>query len=214
MGCTHSSGKKIKIVKETGGGKIQDEARSYRSKVGAGKLVLKNETIRSAFKKFIETEGNGDGRTEFITYFEAMEQMKPLAKEEQVLRVRKILELTLTPPQTTDEERTTTRNQLNSILYASLRPLRPLKLDKATPVEISKAINATQDLLIAAVTPEFERFIASEEFCELKKTNLENHKTVPVKQTPVVGKTKANKTTSTTIAPPRMESGFLGIGPQ
>lgn len=210
MGCAQSSSQKIRIEKDSGG-KIQDEARSYRSKVGAGKLVLKNEVVRVAFKKFIEKECKDDGRTEFVTYFETIEQMKQLSRDEQTVRIRKILELTSTSSQSSNQD----RNQISSTLCASLRHLRALKLEKATQVEIMKAINATQDLLIAAVTPEFEKFMESEEFAELKKTNLENHKNMPpIKHQPsTVGKAPMMKKTST-IAPPRMESGFLGVGLQ
>jgi hypothetical protein len=52
MGCAQSTRQKVKARNDRGG-KIQDEARSYRSKVSAGKLVLKNEAVRVEFRKFI-----------------------------------------------------------------------------------------------------------------------------------------------------------------
>lgn len=215
MGCTQSSGSKIKIKDKDGGGKIQDEARSYRSKVGAGKLVLKNEAVRTEFRKFVEKEsGEEEGRTEFVTYFETIEQMKPLPREEQVIRIRKLLELTIAPPDSSFRgNNKKDRNQVSTVLFSCLRPLRPLKLEKATSIEIAKALNATQDLLVSAVTPEFEKFMDSDEFAELKKNNLE----VNIAKKSASGKFQppiANKKTST-ISRPKMEStGFVGIGLQ
>jgi hypothetical protein len=206
MGCTHSTKQKVRAEKE-GGGKIQDEARSYKSKVGAGKLVLKNEAVRVEFRKFIEKEGDEKGRTEFVTYFETLEQMKPLPREEQVLRIRKLLELTVS-----SGDNNNNRSQIASTLFSCLRPLRPLKLDKATHIEIAKALNATQDLLVSAVTPEFEKFMDSKEFAELKRNNLENNIAKKVKaEVPVKSQPIANKKVST-ISPPKMDSGFHGVG--
>jgi hypothetical protein len=132
--------------------------------------------------------------------------MKSLPIEEQILQIRKLLEYTVS---TVDNNNN--RNQMTSALFSCLRPLRPLKLEKAAHIEIAKALNATQDLLVSAVTLEFEEFMDSEEFAELKRTKLENNiakkatSDEPVKSQPI-----ANKK-ATTISPPKMEPGFFGV---
>lgn len=173
MGCASSVAKKVK-AQDFEKGAIQDEARSYRSKVGAMRLVLKNEKTRDVFKKFIEKEGNEDGRTEFVTYFEILDELKPLPKEEQVVRLKKLMSLTPALPDATAVPIDV--KMIHSTLWSCLRPLRPLKLDTATQVELMKAIGNTQDLLLSPVTPEFEKFMESAEFIECKKEHLDTQK--------------------------------------
>lgn len=169
MGCASSVAKKVKAG-DFEKGAIQDEARSYRSKVGAMRLVLKNEMTREVFKKFIENEGNQDGRTEFVTYFEILDELKPMPQSEQVVRLKKLMSLTPAQPDATFVPND--GKMIHSTLWSCLRPLRPLKLDTATQIELMKAIGNTQDLLLSPVTPEFERFMESAEFVECKKESL------------------------------------------
>jgi hypothetical protein len=211
---------KVKVANTQNQGKIQDEARSYRSKVGAMRLFLKNESTRQTFKKFIEEQCNEDPtvkRVEFISYFEFLEQMKPLPQHEQISRLKTLL--SMTPIQQNEDITLTkrTENRINSTIWSCLRPLRPLKLDSTTLPELVKAINATQDLLLSPVCPEFERFMDSDEFEECKKTNLENHKTGTVPTTadgvkPIVVGTAKPSTTTTILQPKGSDLGFTEIG--
>lgn len=192
------------------GNKIQDEARSYRSKVGAARLVLKNEMTRAEFKKFIEKEGGNEaGRTEFVTYFETLDQLKMLPREEQIARLKKLLTLTPAP----SDGGAKNNNQINSTLWSCLRPLRALALDKATQLEITKAVGSTQDMLLSPVTPEFERFMESPEFAECKRNNLENNKNIARKPPPPVALNKAPVGKGTTIVNQKKENStsFMGI---
>ncbi len=172
MGGTCSSQQKVKqISKESN---IQDEARSYRSKIGANRIILKNEHTRKVFVKFCEAKN----KSEYVQYFHELDEIKTLPLDE---LKRKIKELFIAVDandalfkEKEKQQHGGSADDGESDLVICLRQLRTLKLENVTFPQLMKVMNSTQDLLLSRVAKEFEEFLKSPLFEECRNHHVES----------------------------------------
>eukprot|EP01031_Cornospumella_fuschlensis_P025517 gene25517-30807_t len=66
---------------------MQDDARSFRSKVGAIKMISRSDNSFNAFLKFLDN----DGFAPFLVCFKDMEEIKKLAEDQMISRTAALI---------------------------------------------------------------------------------------------------------------------------
>lgn len=211
-GVCSTESSKVRVQQIAREGNLQDEARSYRSKLGAIRIILRNEESKKALLKYTE----GKGKVEYVKYFQDLDELKARPTEEVRLHLKKYIQ----EPANTDEILNTmsskkqhrfsgkqhvidiNNHDKNMVEAMCLGPIRQLHLDTDAHVQILKAINITQDLLLSQIAVEFEMFMNSKEYKESnKRSQLDNRRQK--------SDTNANKKTVPVQA--KSSNGFFGI---
>lgn len=164
----HSRQKVKQISKESN---IQDEARSYRSKIGANRIILKNEHTRKVFVKYCEAKK----KSEYVQYFHELDEIKTLPLDELKRKIKQlfvVIDANDAANKDKDKQNTTALDTESDIVVC-LRQLRTLNLDAVTFPQLMKTMNSTQDLLLSRVAKEFEEFLKSPQFEECRNFHME-----------------------------------------
>lgn len=150
---------------------VQDDARSYRAKVGATKLILKNENIKDKFLKHLANEN----KSYVIEYYEQLDKLKkiPTASKDGIIsNLSDILQENLvheTLSVLKDECYPCTDEKLKSITHTSFQPMKMLESQEVNLRNYMKMIGSCQENLLMLIIPQVEAFIISKEFIEAKK---------------------------------------------
>ncbi len=150
---------------------VQDDARSYRAKVGATKLILKNANIKDKFLKHLENEN----KSYIIGYYDQLDKLKksPTAsKDGLVTNLTDILKETLIHDALSilkDESYPCSDEKLKSVTHSSFQPMKILESEEVTLRNFMKMIGSCQENLLMLIIPQVEAFIVSKEFIEAKK---------------------------------------------
>jgi hypothetical protein len=172
MGASCSAQPKVKTVSKESN--IQDEARSYRSKIGANRIILKNEHTRKVFVKYCEAKH----KSEYVQYFHELDEIKTLPLDE-LKRKMKELFVAVDANDTLLKEKqklhgSGTVDDGESDIVVCLRQLRTLNLETSTFPQIMKVMNSTQDVLLSRVAKDFEEFLKSPQFQECRNFHVES----------------------------------------
>lgn len=140
---------------------IQDEARSFKSKIGAIRLLLRNETSREGFLSLLEKEG----KKEYAEYFYLTQNLR---KEVMNIGKSALLDsLVLYQPCGSVMFRNTIdmRKVLNISIKEILLPLQTISYDEsASQRSWLKVISLVEDNLLSQLFVEFGMFVETEEF--------------------------------------------------
>lgn len=151
---------------------IQDEARSYRSKIGANRIILKNVHTRKVFVKYCEAKH----KSEYVQYFHELDEIKALPLDELKRKIKDLFVVI----DANDDLRMQKQKQQNpadegeSDIAICLRQLRGLNFDAVSFPQLMKVINSTQDLLLSRVAKDFEEFLKSPQFEECRNYHVES----------------------------------------
>ena len=169
----HSKQRVKQISKESN---IQDEARSYRSKIGANRIILKNEHTRKVFVKYCEAKK----KSEYVQYFHELDEIKTLPLDELKRKIKQLfvlIDANEAASKEREKQHPSTANasvvDTESDIVVCLRQLRTLNLDAVTFPQLMKTLNSTQDLLLSRVAKEFEEFLKSPLFEECRNFHVE-----------------------------------------
>lgn len=176
MGCvfsSHGHGPKQKVG-IGGNSTIQDEARSYRSKVGAMRIILKNVHSRRALIKYLEVHH----KAEYVKCFQELEEAR-LSRDDRLFRTdlkriianyKSVAELA--------ESKHAEPTCIEYALWDCFGPLRHTQIDSTASLQISKYVHIAQDSLLSQICSLFEEFLDSPEYEECKNFTVENQKMV------------------------------------
>lgn len=172
MGGSCSSQQKVKQVSKESN--IQDEARSYRSKIGANRIILKNEHTRRVFVKYCEAKH----KSEYVQYFHELDEIKTLPLDELKRKIKELF-VAVDANNALFKEKQKLHNsgspeEGDSDIIVCLRQLRTMNLENATFPQIMKVMNSTQDLLLSRVAKDFEEFLKSPQFQECRNHHVES----------------------------------------
>jgi Regulator of G protein signaling domain len=158
-GLLTRSSSKTKVPEK--GNSIQDDARSFRSKTGAIKMLIRGEDSRTAFRAYlIKTHSNGE--VEYLDYFLAVETIKKSGAEKADLHTAflgLIKEYEL--------KAATTKQAVVMAIHETTHSWQGI--DTLTEPELLKLMNRSQDEVLSILTPNFEKFIASKVYLEYTK---------------------------------------------
>lgn len=172
---------------------IQDEAYSFRSKIGASRIILKNMQSRQVFIRFCQERG----KAEYAQIFHDLDELKSLPLQTLIPQLKLLLRNAIKFQQTnsssnnSDSATVSVRSIRNSKsqdqteikaeeeetdIGVCLHSLKTLDFDKLTLPVALKQINRTQDLILSRVYAEFDEFLKSKELKEVMTSNLEKEK--------------------------------------
>lgn len=164
---------------------VQDEARSFSSKLGAMRIILKSPTSQKAFLTFCDKKG----KAEYMRYFEELEKYKSYKVEEANEKLKKLIPFVVS----VDEFDIDIDGKAKSALQC-LEPLNKLKVKHFTQIELIRAVQRSQDNLLTTLIDEFEEYLTTEDCARAKdaealltskmkkSTNIGMFRTVPNKE--------------------------------
>jgi hypothetical protein len=144
-------------------GNIQDNARSYKSKIGGMRIILRNRMHHEDFVKFLKKRG----KQRYIECYQELLKVKQHTDVETLLR--EISKLFLKYP--TEGMFIWDKNIL--VIGTCLEPLRFNKDEELTTAAIIKNILWVEETLLSKVTLDFEEFISTREFAKRGSIALE-----------------------------------------
>jgi hypothetical protein len=171
---------------------VQDEARSFSSKLGAMRIILKSPISQKAFLSFCDRKG----RAEYMRYFEELEKYKSLKVEDANEKLKKLIPMVVS----VDEFDIDIEGKTKTAIQC-LEPLNKLKVKHFTQIELIRAVQRSQDNLLTSLINEFEEYLTTEECAKAKDAEAEL--TSKVKRSANIGMFKA--------VPSKEKHGFVPI---
>ena len=150
---------------------IQDEARSFRSKAGGMKILIRKEGSRKAFLDFLKKTGHTGPAEELLNHYLNIEKIKRNVDKK---AVRQGFIDVITHYQKRAEEKKDNPEHAAVIIYATLHSWKPL--DSLTDEELFKHMVRSQEDVILAITPFFESFMASSDYRDWEKDETSREK--------------------------------------
>ncbi len=191
---------------------MADDARSYRSKVGAMRIILKNVHTRRALIKYVEVFE----KSEYVKCFQELEEVRILKDDKQFKQQLKNLLANYKSVMEVAEQKNSDMNCIEFALWDCFGPLRHADIDTCTTLLINKYVHVAQDSLLSQVCTLFEQFLQSKEYNECKNYAVDNQK---IKRSPRAASraapTNANKKEPSirdSINQP-VASSFHGVAP-
>lgn len=208
---------KVNVARESN---IQDEARSYRSKVGAIRIILKNVHTRRALIKYLENYQ----KAEYVMCFHEIEEIRLIKDDKQLRQQLKNIIASYKSVMEVAESKHSDQNCIEFALWDCFGPLRHTDIDIATTLQVSKYVHVAQDSLLSQVCTLFEEFLKSKEYENCKNYAVENqkiaarspHAGVQTKQTSNVAESNVRSSTRapTPLQQQQQQQGvFHGIMP-
>ena len=147
---------------------IQDDARSFRSKSGAIKMLIRSEESRQAFRSYI-LKTLTRGEVEYLDYFLAVEAIKKGGLDKQAMHksFRAIIKLY-------EIKATETKHPVVMSIYETTHSWQGI--DTLNEAELLKLMNRSQDDILSILTPNFEKFIESKLYQEYNKGQNDREK--------------------------------------
>lgn len=155
-------------VKSSG---IQDDARSFRSKVGAIKMLSRSEQSFSAFQKFLET----DGFAPFLVCFRDMEEIKKLAEDQMISRTAALIWRYKVIYENVKVLGQKPENN-EYLIWDCLGKLRQIDIANAPASLIMKYLLIAENEILARLVRPFESFLHSPQYKSWQDTLLEQEK--------------------------------------
>jgi hypothetical protein len=159
MGCSASQHRKR--VGDTNGNSVQDEARSFRSKVDAMRFITKNQVSRQALLQYLEETKEG---VEFLTCFIDLEDIKLQPRDDAFVA---LVTSTVTKYKILNdkaEAHELPNGAVIEIIWEKLRRLRQLDLKATTKKKVLETLNAVQNQLLGELSVPFEKFLESPQY--------------------------------------------------
>lgn len=185
---------------------LKDDAESFRSKVEALKLIIKNDTFRLKFMEFVRWKG----KASFIDTYQRLEKLRKLIIQVQtgLLIVTDSLSISNIHDKNIFDDLVSLTKAISvyCVIHESIELIESfdkeffidaedtvLKINTLTTSNIAvgwtRRINRLQDDLLSSVFDEFEQFVDSEEFKTIRHTT---------NSSAVITVTTASTTTSAT----------------
>lgn len=140
---------------------VQDEARSFASKLGAMKILLKGPITQKSFLAFCDKLG----KAEYMRYFEELEKFKTLKIEDANDKLKKLLPDSAV---SMDQYAPVEGEDKHKNAIQCLEPLHRLKYKTFTQIELIRALGRSQDNLLTSLIGEFEEYLTTEECAKAK----------------------------------------------
>jgi hypothetical protein len=158
MGVSCSSAKPIKPTREmlAKEGNLQDNARSYKSKIGGMRLILRNQTLQNDFTRFLARKGK---KKFIICYLECLRIKQIKEMDQLVSEINKLID-------TYPSEGWFIWDKSIITIGQCLQPIKFSKDDELSIPMILKNLQWVEESLLSNVTPELEEFIQSPEFAK------------------------------------------------
>lgn len=171
MGCGASTSRPPQKVMARDSN-IQDEARSYRSKVGAMRIILKNVHQRRALITYLEARK----KAEFVKCFQELEEAR-LVKDDKQFRgeLKKVISNYKSVMEVAESKHADPQC-IEYSLWDCFGPLRHTNMDTVTILQANKYVHIAQDALLSQICTLFEAFLNSKEYEDCKNFTVENQK--------------------------------------
>jgi hypothetical protein len=208
MGCIVSSTNPKVNVRDRN---IQDEARSYKSKVGAMRIILKNIHSRRALIKYLENYQ----KAEFVKCFQELEEAR-LVKEDKIFRneLKKVV-MNYKSIMEVAEEKNLDSSSIEFALWDCFGPLRHTDVDTSTILQLNKFVHIAEDSLLSQVCTLFEEFLDSKEYEDCKNFTVENQKmkiTHPVSTSTSISSNSKGMGIRRSLDISSLRSGWTSVG--
>lgn len=174
MGAVASIGKKKKIQRNQEENRcVQDEARSFRSKLGAIKFMTKNVHSRHAFGKFL----THNPKLEFLTCYSEIEDMKLLDDDHIMEQAQAlILKYKLMNDCATATDDANTPEVPAILVWDKLLKLRNLDLKNTTKRQLITTLGMVENELLTELCDPFQEFLRSPAYAEWQEFMVEKQK--------------------------------------
>jgi hypothetical protein len=151
MGVSCSSAKPVKPTREmlAKEGNLQDNARSYKSKIGGMRLILRNQTLQNDFTRFLARKGK---KKFIICYLECLRIKQIKEMDQLVSEINKLID-------TYPNEGWFILDKSIITISQCLQPIKFSKDDELSIPMILKNLQWVEESLLSNVTPELEEFI-------------------------------------------------------
>lgn len=157
MGCSISLHRR-KVGDGANNMSVQDEARSFRSKVEAIRFMTKNVLSRQAFQQYLEQNHGG---VEYLQCFIELDEVKALNDDRLIPQVSTLLSKYQTMCEQAEALPTPdpTNNAVN--LWEKLRRVRLMDVKRITRKDLISTITAVQNQVLGELAAPFEAFLDS-----------------------------------------------------
>ena len=146
------------------GNSIQDDARSFRSKSGAIKMLIRTDESRQAFRSYILSTLT-KGEVEYLDYFLAVEAIKKRGSEKPVMHkeFRAIIK-------EYEVKAGETKHPVVMSIYETTHSWKGV--DTLNEADMLQLMNRSQDDVLSILTPNFEKFIESKVYQDFTKQQV------------------------------------------
>lgn len=158
MGCIFSLHRR-KVSDGVNNMSVQDEARSFRSKVEAIRFMTKNLLSRHAFQQYLEQNHAG---VEYLQCFIDLDELKALNDDKLIPQTTMLLSKYQALCE--NAEKVSTADAANIVvinLWEKLRRLRILDIKKITRKDLLSTVIAVQNQILGELATPFESFLDS-----------------------------------------------------
>lgn len=150
------------------GSSIQDDARSFRSKSGAIKMLIRGEDSRQAFRSYmIKTQPKGE--VEYLDYYLAVEAIKKSGATKAGMR-----EAFLSIVKEYEVKAESSKHPVVMAIHETTHSWQGI--ETLGEAELMKHMTRSQDEVLNILTPNFEKFISSKVYLEYSKGQNDREK--------------------------------------
>ena len=150
------------------GSSIQDDARSFRSKSGAIKMLIRGEDSRQAFRSYmIKTQPKGE--VEYLDYYLAVEAIKKSGATKAGMR-----EAFLSIVKEYEVKAESSKHPVVMAIHETTHSWQGI--ETLGEAELVKHMTRSQDEVLNILTPNFEKFISSKVYLEYSKGQNDREK--------------------------------------
>lgn len=168
MGCTQSTTAGASVVTNTTNSPskkantgVQDDARSFRSKLGAIKMLTKNKRSCKALKEYLTTQN----KAELLICYLDLEEIRQLTDEQALTRASALVWRYKTQFEAIrNQDNNHKPKSLEIVLWECLGRLRYVDGGSIEPDHLLKMINNAQNDLLAKLILPFEGFLHSKQY--------------------------------------------------
>ena len=149
---------------------MQDEARSFRSKTGAIKIILRADGSRKAFQNFLK-KTHQKGEEELVDYYMSLEVVRKIIDKKKFRD--EAMQLIHTYKARADK-----KDSAAEMIYETLHSWKGL--ENLTDEEFKAHMTRSAEEVVGILSPLFEKFVASKDYGEWTKEEkaLERKKSV------------------------------------
>ena len=150
------------------GSSIQDDARSFRSKSGAIKMLIRGEDSRQAFRSYmIKTQPKGE--VEYLDYYLAVEAIKKSGTTKAGMH-----EAFLSIVKEYEVKAESSKHPVVMAIHETTHSWQGI--ETLGEAELVKHMTRSQDEVLNILTPNFEKFISSKVYLEYSKGQNDREK--------------------------------------
>ena len=170
MGCTSSNPSKTSSTTENNMS-VQDEARSFRSKVDAIRFILRNVLSRHAFKLYLEKNTG----VEYLLCYIDLEEIKSLGNDTMIALTTYMLSKYKAMNEASENSKDP-KAVISQIIWEKLRRLRDIDLQQTPYQKLVSVIINVQNQFLTELTDEFQGFLKSNDYKEWKEHQMKLEK--------------------------------------